>query len=196
MYPYDVDKAKSLMSEAGVSKPTLKVLYRNESNGSTKTFETLQEDLGKVGIKVTGVPASNADFYTKYLQDPTQARDRCLRPRDRRLGIGLVRQRRAVVLLAAVRRSPVVRAERVQLRAVRQPEDQRAHRPGSLGSGRRVGRAVGRGRQAVMEDAAFFPITSPKTANYHAKHVHNAVPMDAFQNYDPANVWIEKAYQD
>ena len=69
MYPYDVDKAKSLMSEAGVSKPTLNVLYRNESNGSTKTFETLQEDLGKVGITVKGVPASNADFYTKYLQD-------------------------------------------------------------------------------------------------------------------------------
>ena len=40
LYPYDVDKAKSLMSEAGVSKPTLKVLYRNDSNGSTKTFET------------------------------------------------------------------------------------------------------------------------------------------------------------
>ena len=47
-----------------------------------------------------------------------------------------------------------------------------------------------------MEDAGFYPITSPKTANYHAKHVHNAVPMDAFQNYDPANVWIEKAYQE
>ena len=48
----------------------------------------------------------------------------------------------------------------------------------------------------VMEDAAFYPITSPKTANYHAKHLHNTVPMEAFQNYDPSNVWIEKAYQD
>ena len=42
-YPYDVDKAKSLMSEAGVSKPTLKVLYRNDSTGQ---HEDLRDHAG------------------------------------------------------------------------------------------------------------------------------------------------------
>ncbi len=197
MYPYDVDKAKSLMSEAGVSKPTLKVLYRNESNGSTKTFETLQEDLGKVGIKVKGVPASNADFYTKYLQDPDEGPCRVpstsRSPDGDRTGTATPRcptSRRCSTVRRRSRRTGPTSGCTTTRRPA-QLIDQAAH-----GSGRRVGRAVGRGRQAVMEDAAFYPITSPKTANYHAKHLHNAVPMDAFQNYDPANVWIEKAYQD
>ena len=42
----------------------------------------------------------------------------------------------------------------------------------------------------VMEDAAFYPITNPKTANYRAAQVHNAVYMPAIQNFDPANVWL------
>ena len=44
--------------------------------------------------------------------------------------------------------------------------------------------------QQVMEDAAFFPITSPVQANYHAEQVHNAVYVEAIQNFDPANVWL------
>ncbi len=41
-----------------------------------------------------------------------------------------------------------------------------------------------------MKDAAFFPITNPKNANYHATQVHNAVYIPAFQNFDPTNVWL------
>ena len=48
----------------------------------------------------------------------------------------------------------------------------------------------------VMDDAPFFPITNPKTANYKASHVHNAVYMEQFQQFDPANVWIDKDSQE
>jgi peptide/nickel transport system substrate-binding protein len=41
-----------------------------------------------------------------------------------------------------------------------------------------------------MQDAAIFPITNPQQANYHATQVHNAIYVPAFQNYDPANVWL------
>ena len=44
-----------------------------------------------------------------------------------------------------------------------------------------------------MEDAAFFPITNPKQANYHATQVHNAIYVPAMQNFDPANVWLDPA---
>ena len=46
-----------------------------------------------------------------------------------------------------------------------------------------------------MEDAAFFPITNPITANYRAAQVNNAVYIPAFQNFDPANVWLAAGKQ-
>ena len=41
-----------------------------------------------------------------------------------------------------------------------------------------------------MKDAAFFPITEPLQANYHAKQVHNAIYLPTIQNFDPTNVWL------
>jgi peptide/nickel transport system substrate-binding protein len=46
-----------------------------------------------------------------------------------------------------------------------------------------------------MSDAAFFPITSPLNANYHADQVHNAIYIPAIQNFDPTNVWLDKDKQ-
>ncbi len=196
MYPYDVDKAKSLMSEAGVSKPTLNVLYRNESNGSTKTFETLQEDLGKVGITVKGVPASNADFYTKYLQDTEKARAGVYDLAISGWGSDWYGNAALSFFSPLFDGPPSFAPNGANYGLYTNPKtsaliDQAAQAPDDESDA-----LWAEADKSVMEDAGFYPITSPKTANYHAKHVHNAVPMDAFQNYDPANVWIEKAYQD
>jgi peptide/nickel transport system substrate-binding protein len=46
-----------------------------------------------------------------------------------------------------------------------------------------------------MTDAAFFPITQPLDANYHAEQVHNTVYLPAFQNFDPTNVWLSQGKQ-
>ena len=63
-----------MLADAGYPNGlTLKFLYRNASEGSSKAFQTVQQDLSKIGIKVVGVPSPNADFYTKYLQVPTVA---------------------------------------------------------------------------------------------------------------------------
>ena len=76
MYPYDTTKAKQLLAAGRLpERLTLKFLYRNASEGSRKSFETVQQDLSKVGIKVVGVPSPDADFYTKYLQVPSAAKD-------------------------------------------------------------------------------------------------------------------------
>ena len=64
-----------MLAEAGYPNGlTLKFLYRNASEGSSKTFATVQQDLTKAGITVEGVPSPNADFYTKYLQVPDVAK--------------------------------------------------------------------------------------------------------------------------
>ena len=44
--------------------------------------------------------------------------------------------------------------------------------------------------QAVMKDAAIYPITDSLQPNYHASYVHNAIYITAIQQFDPANVWL------
>jgi peptide/nickel transport system substrate-binding protein len=196
LYPNDLAKAKSLFKKAGVPSPTIKVLYRNESNGSTKTFETLQSDLAKAGIKVVGVSASNADFYTKYLQEKSQAQK----------GVWDI----AIAGWGADWYGNSALSYFLPLYAGTSAFPPNGSNYG-LYNDDAVNKAITAAGEAdiadaeakwaavdklVMEDAAYYPLTSPKTANYHAKHLHGAVPMDVFQNYDPTNVWIEKSSQE
>ena len=73
-YPYDPAKAKQLLAQAGHPHLTLKLLYRPQNITAQKDFQTIQANLTAVGITVTGVPASNADFYGKYLVPGTAAK--------------------------------------------------------------------------------------------------------------------------
>ena len=72
-YPYNAAKAKQMLQSAGITHLDLKFLYRTASTSSSKIFQTLQADLASEGITLTGVGVPNADFYTKYLEVPTQA---------------------------------------------------------------------------------------------------------------------------
>ena len=47
----------------------------------------------------------------------------------------------------------------------------------------------------VMEDAPFYPITNQLNPNYRASQVQNAVYIPAFQNFDPANIWLAAGKQ-
>ena len=121
-YPYDPDKAKQMLAEAGYPNGlTLKLLYRNASEGSSKTFATVQQDLTKVGVKVEGVPSPNADFYTKYLQEPDVAQRGVWDIASLSWGSDWAGNAALVVLQAAAVRAAVVPADRQQLRLLRQP---------------------------------------------------------------------------
>lgn len=196
LYPYDVNKAKDFFTQAGTTSGTLKVLYRNESNGSTKTFQTLQSDLGKVGFKVEGVPSSNADFYTKYLQSPRPAKSGVW---DLAIaGWGSDWYGNAALSYF----QPLFQGEKAfppngsNFGLYENPEVDKAIDEAGAADESEVAKKWADVDKMIMEDAAFFPITNPVTANYKASHVHNAVGMDVFQNFDPSNVWIEKKYQD
>lgn len=49
--------------------------------------------------------------------------------------------------------------------------------------------------EQVMKDAAFYPVTNPKEAHYHAAQVHNTVYLSGLQGFDPSNVWLDKDKQ-
>jgi peptide/nickel transport system substrate-binding protein len=192
LYPNDPDKAKADLAAAGADNMTLKFLYRPASPTSTKMYQTIQNDLGKIGIKVKGVQSPDADFYTKYLQVPSVAREgtwdlslagwgpdwygnaalsffsplfdgRVLPPTSS--DFGLFNDEKVNGLIDQAKNAKTV-DESLDLWA--------------------------QADRAVMEAAAFFPITDPNEGTYHASHVHHTVFMPPYQTVDFTNVWLEE----
>jgi peptide/nickel transport system substrate-binding protein len=191
LYPNDITKAKQMLKDAGVSNLTLKFLYRPASSTALKMFQTVQADLGKVGIKVKGVGVPNADFYVKYLIVPQVARHgvwdlslagwgpdwygdaalsffaplfdgRVLPPSSSNFGLF---------------NDPAVNSLIDRAKAATNHTDSTS--------------LWAQADRKVMEDAAIFPITDPNTAVYHGSQVHNAIFLPVLNQFDMANVWLE-----
>lgn len=198
LYKYDPAKAKQLLAAAGFPNGlTLKFLYRNSSEGQAKTFQTVKQDLTKAGITVQGVPSPDADFYTKYLQVPGVAK-------------------RGVWDLALAGWGADWYGTGGELSFFQPLFSGKPSFPptgsnfglyDSASTNGLINQAVAaktsdesqslfaKADEQVMKDAAFFPITSPKQANYKASQVHNAIYLPTIQNFDPANVWLDKDKQ-
>jgi peptide/nickel transport system substrate-binding protein len=195
-YPYSVDKAKQLLAEAGFPHLNLKFLYRNASEGSSKAFQTIQQDLSKAGITVTGVPSPNADFYVKYLQVPSVAKrgvwDLSL------AGWGADWYGNGALSFF----NPLFSGE-----PSFPPVGSNFGLYNSATTNGLINQAIaaptldqatslwGKADAQVMADAPFYPLTNPKNPNYHAAQVHNTNYVPAMQNFDPTNVWIDKDKQ-
>lgn len=198
LYPHDPDQARDLLAQAGYPDGlTLKFLYRNESEGSRKAFETAQQDLSEIGVTVEGVASPNADFYTKYLQVPEVAERG---EWDLSLAgwapdwYGNAALSFFKPLFSGEPSFPPIGSnfgfydnpvtnDLIDQAATATDEDQAAE-------------LWAQADEQVMEDAPFYPITEPLQANYHAEHLRNTVYIPAIQNFDPTNVWIEPDKQD
>ncbi len=191
LYPFNPDKAKSMLAAAGHANLTVKVLYRNKSEGSSKVFQTVQQDLSNVGITVVGVPSPNADFYTKYLQVPSAA--------ERGVwdlsvaGWGADWYGDAALsffnpLFSGKTSFPPIGSN---FGLYNSPAANKLIAEGAVATTKDQAATIwAQADKQVMEDAPFFPLTNPKNPNYHATQVHNAVYVPAIQNFDPTNVWL------
>ena len=192
LYPYDATKAKADLAAAGYPNGlSVKMLYRNSSQGSSKTFQTVQQDLSKIGVTVVGVPSPNADFYTKYLQVPTVARRGVWDLAT--AGWGSDWYGNAALsffnpLFYGKAAFPPIGSN---FGLYDNPAANTLIKQG--GSAKTQDEAANLWAQAdqqVMKDAPFFPITNPVQANYRASQVQGAVYVPAIQNFDPTNVWL------
>jgi peptide/nickel transport system substrate-binding protein len=195
-YPYNPDKAKQLLAEAGYPHLTLKFLYRNATEGSSKSFQTVQQDLSKVGITVTGVPSPNADFYVKYMQVPTVARRGVWDLSLAGWGADWYGNGALSFFNPLFSGEPSFPPVGSNYGLYNDPETNSLIQQAMLAkTADEAGALWAKADARVMEQAAFFPLTSNKQANYHAEQVQNAVYVPSLQNYDPTNVWLTKDKQ-
>jgi len=197
LYPYDVNKAKQKLADAGFPNGvTLKFLYRPSSEGSRKSFATVQSDLQKVGITVKGVQSPDADFYTKYLQVPSVAKRGVWDLSLAGWGSDWFGNAALTFFKPLFYGAPSFPPNGSNFGFY--DSQTTINLVNKADSAKTESEAKDLWHQAdeqVMKDAAFFPITNPKQALYFAAQVHNAVYLPAMQGYDPTNVWLDKDKQ-
>jgi peptide/nickel transport system substrate-binding protein len=195
-YPYDQAKAKSMLSAAGGDGATVKILYRSASQGSTKVFQTVQQQLTELGLKVEGVPAPNADFYTKYLQQPTVAKRGVWDIAIAGWGSDWYGNAALSFFAPLYSGAPSFPPNGSNYGFYDNPKTTKLIQQATVAKTTDEASALWRqADQSVMADAAFYPITNPNTANYKATQVNNAIYMPSLQQFDPANVWLSQGKQ-
>jgi len=201
-YPYNPGKAKSMLAAAGFSASNplvIKFLYRSDSQGQTALFNNVSTQLTSLGsVKVTGVPTNQSDFYGKYLSVPNSA----TAPAPAYKGTWDMScpgwgpdwyGNSAVSFFNPLYSSPggfpanggsnfgyfqSATVNNLISQALNQPTEAQADQFWAQAD------------QAVMQGAAFYPITSEVQLAEHAPYVHNAVYMTQWQGFDPTNVWL------
>jgi peptide/nickel transport system substrate-binding protein len=190
-YPFNATKAKQDL--AGQIK-SLKLLYISNFDYQVKMFQTLQSDLGQIGITVQGVGVPNADFFTKYLQVPSVAH-------------------RGVWDLALTGWYPDWYGNGAL--SFFQPlfsgppsfppngsnfgfynsatTNQLIQQAESATTVSEAGNIWAQADKQVMADAPVFEITTPTFPTYHASRVHNTLFVPALNQIDPTNVWLAGA---
>ena len=191
LYPYNVSKAQSMLAAAGQSHLHLKVLYQSSLGFEVSMFQTLQNDLGKAGISVTGVPTPSADFYTKYLEVPSQAKSGVW---DLALAQWLPDWYGNAALSffgPLFDGSTAFPPAGSNFGFYEDPAlDTLFTQASQTTSPAQAATLWGQADRLVMQDAAIFPITSPTQPVYHANQVHNAVFVSNLFQFDPTNVWL------
>jgi peptide/nickel transport system substrate-binding protein len=203
-YPYNPDKAKSMLSAAGftASKPLqIKFLYRSDSQGSTSLFNNVASQLNALGsVKVTGVPTNQSDFYAKYLyvastkSSPSPAYKGTWDMAGAGWGPDWFGNS-AVTFFNPLYSSPggfpanggsnfgyfsSATVNNLINQALSQTTEAQADTFWAQAD------------EQVMKEAAVYPITSVLQLSEHAPYVHNAVFMTQWQNFDMTNVWLSK----
>ena len=190
LYPYDPNKAKQMLAQAGVSHLTLKYLYRPSSIASSKDFQTAQSDLAQVGVTVTPVGVASGDFYGKYLNPGTAAKNSVWDLAEAGWGPDWYPNAGKTWF------NPILDGNNLPPNSsnfgfFNDPKlntliDQALAAPSDAASATLFHQAD----MEAMSQAAIFPIADPNEANLQGSQTHNCVYIAYIQNCNLANVWV------
>jgi peptide/nickel transport system substrate-binding protein len=187
-YPYDLTMAKKLL---GSNHPSIKLLYEADNQVQAKMFQSIQFDLGQVGIKVTCVGVPTADIYTKYLLVPSVA--------QRGVWDMAMDQwypdwygNNAVNYFLPIFASSSFAPAGANLNLYKNAKVDKLIQQGEDATSDAVAAKIwSEADHAIMADAAIYPVTSPNFAIYHSSAVQGATFVPAIQALDPTNVWLK-----
>jgi peptide/nickel transport system substrate-binding protein len=201
-YPYNTAKAEQMLTAAGFTpshKLVLKLVYRSDSQGSSKVALNVQSQLNALpNVNVELIATDLSDFYGKYVDVPNSPKS----PSPAYKGVwdlstpgwqpdwygdssvtwfnplftapgGYVANGGSNFGYFS---SPTV--DTLVNDALAQPTEAQADVYWAKAD------------EAVMAGAAIYPITDPLQLLEHASYVHNAVFISQYQNFDMANVWL------
>jgi peptide/nickel transport system substrate-binding protein len=187
LYPYNPAKAKVLL---GGKTLKLKFLYQADNQKQTKMFQSIQFDLSKVGITVTGVGVPTADIYSKYLLVPDVAKR----------GVWDISTDswfpdwygdNTVNYFLPIFSSKSWAPAGANLNLYKNPKvDALIDKGASTGNKAAANRIWVQVDRLIMQDAVIYPIVSLNFAMYHSKAVQGAIFVPALQGLDPTSVWL------
>lgn len=189
LYPYNPNKAKSMLASAGFPHLNLKFIYRN-SPGAQKNFQTLQAQLSQVGINLTPIAVPSGQFYGKYMNPGTPAKQGAWDIADAGWGPDWWPDGGKSWFLPILDGNNLPpnssnygyfndsKLNSLIQQALTAPSDSAA---------------ASIWHQADMEamtQAAVYPITNPNEASIRGSQVHNCVYLQPFQGCNYSNVWL------
>jgi peptide/nickel transport system substrate-binding protein len=195
LYPFNPTKAKQMLQSAGFGGPgqpklTLKYLYRPASITSSKDFQTVQANMAAIGVTLTPVTASNADFYTKDLSPGTLAKSSGWDLAEPGWGPDWYPTGNKSMFL------PILDGRNLPPNSsnygfFNDPKanalyDQALTAP-TLDAATKIWQQADR---QVMSQAPLFPITNPNQPMLHNNRVHNCIYIAFIQNCDATNIWL------
>ena len=191
-YPYNPTKAKQLLAAAGFKNGmSITMLYRPDSTVSTSVAQAAQSDLQKIGVKVKLLSSPSADFYTKYLEVPSVAKRGVWDISVAGWAPDWYSQGALSFFGPLFSGSASYPPIGSNFGFYSNPTvTSLINKAATTNSTSSADALWVQADQAVMKDAAIYPITDELQPNYHASYVHNAVYIPAIQQFDPANVWL------
>ena len=158
---------------------TLTLLYRPSSSISAKMAQTLQADLGKIGVKVKLLSATPADFYVKYLQVPTVAKRGVWDVALAGWGPDWFGDGAASFFNPLFSGPTSYQPKGNNDGFYNNPSVTTMIDTAPSTEANQAATIWAQADVAVMKDAPFYPITDPQQPLYHASYVHNAVYIPA-----------------
>jgi len=191
-YPYNPTKAKQMLAAAGYPNGlSLTLLYRPSSSITAKMATTLQADLAKINVKVKLLGATPADYITKYVIVPSVAKRGVWDLTFAGWGPDWYGDGGLSFFNPLFSGPPSYPPVGSNFGFYNNPSvNSLIEKAGTSASASSAASLWAQADQAVMKDAAIYPITDPQQPNYHASYVHNAVYVPAIQQFDPTNVWL------